>query len=191
MKKQDQRVRLTENMIKKAFTELLKQKPIQRISIKELCEKADVSRGTFYSHYTDIYDLLGKMEGDMLREFVRIMDLQLKKETREMTPLKVTTGIFQCIKENADLCTVTLGPYGDKEFAAKLIQIGQERCLETYLCYFEGASQKQIELYYAFVSAGCIAILEKWMAEDMVSSAEEMALLTEDIMMYGIGFFKK
>ena len=57
-KENDLRVRVTNMLIRRAFMELLKQKPLQNISIKELCEKAEINRGTFYAHYTDVYDLL-------------------------------------------------------------------------------------------------------------------------------------
>ncbi|MFQ8600778.1 MAG: TetR/AcrR family transcriptional regulator [Oscillospiraceae bacterium] len=47
----DHRTRVTKMLIRRAFTELLRQKPIQSISIKELCETAGVNRGTFYALY--------------------------------------------------------------------------------------------------------------------------------------------
>ena len=52
--------------IRQAFTKLLREKPIQRIAVKELCQEAGVNRSTFYAHYQDIYDLLTKIEEDML-----------------------------------------------------------------------------------------------------------------------------
>lgn len=42
-------------LIRREFLELLRTKPMQSISIKELCTAAGINRGTFYSHYTDIY----------------------------------------------------------------------------------------------------------------------------------------
>ncbi len=53
------------------------------------------------------------------------------------------------------------------------------------------ADRKQIEYYYAFVSSGCIGLLEKWLADGMSSTAEEIAKMAEDIMMYGIQFLQK
>ena len=64
----DYRVRVTQKLIREAFTGLLKQKPIQSISIKELCELAGINRGTFYAHYRDIYDLREKIEDEMYRD---------------------------------------------------------------------------------------------------------------------------
>ena len=58
----DHRTRVTKMLIRRAFTDLLRVKPVQSISIKELCEKAGVNRGTFYAHYQSVHDLLMQME---------------------------------------------------------------------------------------------------------------------------------
>ena len=113
----DQRTRMTKQLIRKAFMELLREKPIHSISIRELCGLAGINRGTFYAHYKDIYDLLEQIEEEMTRDIERALEPLLSVENRELTPLKITTEIFRCLKENADLCTVTLGDYGDKNFS--------------------------------------------------------------------------
>ena len=46
----DRRTRVTRLLIRRAFTELLRRKPIQSITVKELCEEAGINRGTFYLH---------------------------------------------------------------------------------------------------------------------------------------------
>lgn len=187
----DHRIRVTKMLIRRAFTELLHQKPVQNISVKELCACAGINRGTFYTHYTDIYDLLEKMEQDMTADFRQALEPLLETEPGDLTPVKITAKVFQCLKDNADICTVTLGDHGDKAFALRLLNLGREKCLETYLKYFEGATPGQIEYYYAFVSAGCIGLLQKWLEEGMTASAQEMATMAEDIMMRGVGFLKQ
>lgn len=187
MQKADQRTRLTRMLLRKALTELLQQKPIQSITIKELCAAAGINRGTFYAHYTDIYDLLSQMEEEMLVDFREAMRPLLDAQD-SLTPTKITAGIFNCIKENADLCIVTLGPFGDKKFAARLLAIGQENYLQSYSKCFDGASRKQLEYYYAFVSSGCIGLLEKWLHDGMTTSAAHMAEMAESIMVNGVFF---
>lgn len=191
MKRQDHRARVTDLLLRRALTGLLRQKPIQSISVQELCQAAGISRGTFYAHYQDLYALREQLEGELLREFRQALEPLLAAEGGDLTPLKVTTGVFQCLQANADICIMTLGPFGDKKFAARLINLGRERCLETYLRFFAGATPRQIEFYYAFVSAGCIGLLEKWLDEGMAGSAGEIAGMAEDIMMYGMGFLQR
>ncbi len=186
----DHRTRVTKMLIRRAFCELLGQKPVQSITIKELCERAGINRGTFYAHYKDIYDLMQKLEDDMLQDFRQALAPLLTCKTEDLTPLKITTSIFRCLQDNMDICTVTLGPYGDKDFAMRLINTGRERYIESYSKYFAGASAKQLEFYYAFVSGGCIFLLQKWLMEGMSSTAEEVAQTAEAIMLQGIGFLR-
>ncbi len=60
MNETDLRVIKTEESIEQAFLSLLSKKPLQRISIVELAREARINKGTFYLHYTDIYDLYQK-----------------------------------------------------------------------------------------------------------------------------------
>ena len=191
MNKNDQRTRLTKMLIRKALTSLLSEKPLQSISVKELCDRAGINRGTFYTHYTDIYDLMEQIEEEMMRDFLSAMEPILTSDSENATPLKITAGIFNCLKENADLCTVTLGPYGDRKFAARLLELGRQNCMESYTRFFAKASAKKIEYYYAFVSSGCIGLLEQWLNDGMTASAEEMAQVAEGIMLSGIRFLEQ
>ena len=53
--------RRTRGFIENAFLELMKEKHYTKISVREITEKADINRSTFYRHYLDTYDLLDKI----------------------------------------------------------------------------------------------------------------------------------
>ena len=59
--KSDLRVTKTRRLIKSAFLELVQAKPVQKITVTELAKQAEISKGTFYLHYLDIYDLYNQM----------------------------------------------------------------------------------------------------------------------------------
>lgn len=189
--KNDHRTRVTKAMIRKAFTTILRNKPIQNISIKELCEMAQINRSTFYLHYTDIYDLLNQIEEEMFEGIKTALEPIVASEDGSHSYLAVITGIFQCIKDNADLCIVTLGNFGDKAFAMKLIDYGRTQCIETYKKFYKNATPQQLEYFYAFVSSGCIGLLQKWFDDGMVMTPAEIASMTENLMLYGLGFLEK
>ena len=197
----DQRTLLTYSLLRQAFTELLQQKPIQRITVKELCQKAGVNRSTFYAHYVDIYDLLAKLEEDMVEDFQRALEPLLSaggekgdslEDAQQVEPslLRIMTGIYQCLKDNVDICTVTLGEHGDKAFALRILSLGWESCLAAYSNHLWGASPKQLEFFYAFVSNGHIGLLQKWQEEGMTTSVEEMARMAQSIMLHGMDFLR-
>lgn len=65
MRNFDARVRYTRMIIEQSFLELLREKPVNKITVTELCEKAQLNRATFYKHYLDIPDLMEKIEEDL------------------------------------------------------------------------------------------------------------------------------
>lgn len=69
-KKTDRRVRRTKLLLTNALVSLLETKTLKDISVKELCDKADINRGTFYLHYKDIYDMMNQIETDILNQLV-------------------------------------------------------------------------------------------------------------------------
>ena len=175
----DHRVRVTKMLIRRAFTDLLRRKPIQSITVKELCQEAGINRGTFYAHYTDLYDLLRGMEEEMMEDVRAALQEMFGDSQKAPAPMGVTAGLFRCLRENADLCTVTLGPYGDKEYARRLLNIGWEYYMESYRRYFTQATSRELEYYYVYASAGVVGLLEKWMAEGMALTPEEWEDMTE------------
>mgnify|MGYP005799805211 FL=1 len=79
----DRRTRLTKSLIRRVFTDLLAEKPLQRSTVREVCQRAGVNRSTFYAHYTDLYDLLTRHEEEMLEDFQQalapLLDPQLEE----------------------------------------------------------------------------------------------------------------
>ena len=71
--KLDRRVRRTRERLNRALTELLMEKPMREITVRELTDRADVNRGTFYAHYTDLFDMLEQMENEVLAEFEALL----------------------------------------------------------------------------------------------------------------------
>ena len=82
----------------------------------------------------------------MMQDLETALKPLLDMEAADLTHLRITTEIFRCLRDNADICTVTLGPYGDKSFAQRLLQIGREKYAETYTRCFPEATQKQIDM---------------------------------------------
>lgn len=187
----DHRVRVTRELIRKAFMTLLEEKPIDGITIKALCEQAGINRGTFYAHYQDIYDLLEQLEAELLAALTEALSPILQDADSEHSLVNICTSIFQCLKDNADMCQVMLGDHGDAKFIARLLLLGKETCLTAYSHYFQGASTAMLEYFYAFVSEGCIGLLCHWLREGMLTPAADIARMAEAIMLHGIGFLSK
>ena len=65
----DRRILRTKKLLREAFTRLLQTKPLEKISVKELCDLAGINRYTFYLHYQDLRDLYTRLEEDLYTTF--------------------------------------------------------------------------------------------------------------------------
>ena len=70
----DLRVEKTEKAIKNAFIELRARKPLEKITVKELCALACINKSTFYSHYTDIYALSEAIEKETVTSIINSIE---------------------------------------------------------------------------------------------------------------------
>ena len=192
MAKSDQRTRLTKMLIRKAFTELLREKPVQNITVKELCQTAGINRGTFYSHYTDIYDLLQQIEDEITEEFQKSLQPLLEGDPSDLTPLNITAGGF-CLHpaERGCLRHRPAPRRGYRRFASQLLKIGPRTVYGELSEIFLQCLRQKDHLLYAFASSGIIGLLEQWVAGGMEESAQELAKAAETLMMSGIGYLQK
>lgn len=67
-KSNDRRIRYTRYALQNALIVCMQQKPFNRITVREICETADINRSTFYMHYKDIYELLDEIEEQVYQE---------------------------------------------------------------------------------------------------------------------------
>lgn len=173
MKKyEDYRVQMTKQSISTAFIQLLKLKVIQKITVKELCLKAHMNRGTFYLHYHDVYDLLDQIQMELIQEFQNILS---NPDTQGQENLELMIiEIFKYFQRNRDFCLVMFGPYGDLQFIEKLVKLGQKKLKEKHS---EEYDQEALDYRYIYISLGVLGILKQWLFDVPQKKVEDMALI--------------
>lgn len=167
----DRRVKYTKMALRQALIHFLGEKPIARITIKEICEEADVNRTTFYAHYADQFDQLKQIE----REFIEGINGYLADfESRDADIERRVEMIFEYVRANAELCRVLLGGNGNIDF--------QESLIEIIGGYVTGVWQSQriadgetAKAMFRFVATGCIGLVSKWLTAKEPLSAGDMA----------------
>ncbi|MBQ1820596.1 MAG: TetR/AcrR family transcriptional regulator [Clostridia bacterium] len=188
MKNPEHRVNTTKKLLREALMEMLKDKPLRSITVKEICGRAGLNRGTFYAHYSDVFDLMAQIEAEMEAGFLAALTPVLTDE--RMSPPRVTKKVFQCLEQNADLCRVTIGPNGDRAFAIRVIGKGREHCETSCRRLYPNADPRNIKTYFTFVTGGCIALMERWLREGMKDSSDVLAEAAERIMECGIRYLE-
>lgn len=171
--KSDARVRYTKMRIKEAFFECLKEKPVNKITVTELCAKSEVNRSTFYTHYSDPFDLLEKLEEEALaglREFIE----GEKDFDRDVLP-----AMLKGVK-NADSPTALLvSENGDPGFAQKISALFYKNYIGTIERALPGADEETQAEVYHFLAAGCGSVLSHWFSRGREIPVEELTTRIE------------
>lgn len=172
--KMDRRVRRTKALLLQGLIQLMSEKDIKDISVKELSDLADINRGTFYLHYNDVYDLLNNVEEELFQEFNEILERDLTAESsRPVTPRPVLLDLFIFLDHNRSLAKVLIGPHGDMAFVNRLKELVKEK-LRMLMANAEH-SVKYFDYFYSFMVSGCIGVIECWLNQQSPVSPEEIA----------------
>lgn len=176
--KNDQRTRLTRNLLEGALVALMGEKPLKDISVRELCQRAGVNRSTFYLHYYDIYDLMEDMERQIGEEVFHTLG-KGPFGSDQSTFSSFYTTLFGLLGRNAELCAILLGENGDKDFVARLFAQVREKCVGEWSRLYPAATRAQVETCFTFTSAGSVGILRTWLDSGCRVEAAEVARQVE------------
>lgn len=179
--KRDRRIRKSKESLKQSLINLMKKKPVNTITVKELVLEADLNRSTFYNYYCDIPDMLEKLELELYNEFMKILELHVKKEKIEKNIYneahKFIADMCDVIKENMDFCKCIFSKNGDINFLFKLEELVENHIKDQLREDFDGKIDN-IAYVYSFAKSGYIGILKSWMKRGCVESSQEIANLT-------------
>lgn len=186
--KTDRRVRKTRTLLRTGLEQLMQKKNIQDITVKELCSVCDINRGTFYAHYSDIYDLLSNVEAQLQAGFETVLE-PLTQPTGALGGQKhaeAMVAMFEFMAENAAMCSVLLCKGGDMAFVERLKGIVRDRFFEAWQAIAGDSEQEKSGYTYAFVVSGCIGILQEWMERDMPIPPAEVAAIVQGLLTQGV-----
>lgn len=186
----DRRIRKTKKLLREALTELMNEKTLENITIKDLTERADLNRGTFYLHYRDIYDLLEQSEDEILQKINIIMikfdPLALTEYNLKNKPFPPLVELFECFADNMDFGKALMGPKGDISFLEKLKVTFKNWCENWIEIHGKNKDMVFNEYFIDYSIFGFIGIIKKWLKSDMKTPSKEMAVMVVKMIFNGL-----
>ncbi|MDR0453058.1 MAG: TetR/AcrR family transcriptional regulator [Treponema sp.] len=172
--KLDRKTRYTRKVLGDSLVELMKDRPVTKITIKEICGNADINRTTFYAHYRDQYDLLQQIEEETLAYIEDILDkYESRHSKREIA--EMTEEIFSYIANNSNSIQTLLSENGDIGFQKKLFRRFLRK--DQIMKYFSDKSAKEgiKEYWYVYVINGVVGLVQHWLKDGMSIPVPELA----------------
>ncbi|NOU65468.1 TetR family transcriptional regulator [Paenibacillus sp. LMG 31461] len=168
----DPRVLRTRQLLKDAFVELLQEMDIEKISVNRIAERATINRVTFYLHYRDIPDMLGKMADEMIEDVNRILNnVSANQISKEEEDWPMLVNLLEHFAEHAKFYKVVLASRRTPIFTDRMLRLltelvtsriermGDESVLAT------AGIQKDIAIWYG--SSALIGTIVAWLRQDM------------------------
>ena len=155
MKKIDARIRYTRRVLKDAFLTLLKQKPVNKITVKEVCELAELNRATFYTHYSDCFALLESIEQDILDAFLSSIKLI---NSFDMTAL--IEAIYAMVEQHEEACRILIFQGASTTVLQRMIDIARMETISVWKQRLYRADDNELEMLYTHLSSGLLSVIK-------------------------------
>ena len=176
----DTRVRVTKQIIKDSFLDLLKKQPLNKISVVKVCENAQINRVTFYKHYLDVYDLYDKIVEEFIAETAELMETAYRKYGLK----RAIESVFKDTAERQELYAVLFSDNVGDTYRNGTLQ----KCISaisTLNIDLPDLSNERQAYLRTFLINGGKGVLLEWMQNGMTTSpefeAERLYRLIEDI----------
>lgn len=171
--KNNQRTRLSKMLFKNALMDLLKEKgSVAKISVRELCDRAELNRSTFYAHYQEPNDLLIEIETELLDA----TEEHLKKigAENDIGAHKYILSFLQYIRQNDKPFRALLIDSTDPEFRSRFMQ----QSIIQFVDNLRIVLPKELEQYiFSYILNGNTGIIIQWIRSDYAADENEIVNL--------------
>lgn len=173
MAKTDARVRYTKRAIKEAFLTLLKEKPVNRITVKELCELAELNRATFYAHYSDCFALMESIERELLDAFERSLGL-----VDGFGVSALIEAIYRMVEQHEEACRVLIFGGASPGILPRMMESARGPGITAWRKQLPKATEAELEMLYTHLSNGLMRVVvdgfDKYPRGEVVSFVERI-----------------
>ena len=177
---EDRRVRKSKRAIKQAFIQLLKENNLDRITIQQISDLADVNRGTFYLNYEDKYALLDEMENEQIEKIkgfvdIRKMDLSTKTSDRFIEDFanKVIKNVITHIEHNIEFYQVILNLERKSQIEEQLADIVRSN-IKHLIGNKDNVFGIPENYYLSYVIGSMMSMIKYWVSDENRVSVEEL-----------------
>lgn len=192
VKRENRRTKYTKSVLKDSLLHFIKEKPVKDITITELCEYADVNRGTFYNYYSDVQSLLESIENDFLAGIFNVAS-ELSLTNRffdrdgDKAPLnrealrEFLVGILGYLYTEKEMCRLITQNDAGTGFLVKIIHSVSDFYVLAWQANVDTEQRSDdmlfLKTFVKYIVGGIVGMISDWIQDDMRLSPAEMTEL--------------
>lgn len=164
----------SKNLIKKAVAKLIHEKEICKITVSDIIREADISRGTFYAHYSDVSGVLEHIENEelkMLMEYVERFGL----ENIVMNITELIERICVYLDRDKEYYRMLAQSNVLNNFLWRLVEVYYDKLLEIVLSQQKVTNKDEANVYLLYVTSGAKTAILGWLNGELKGTPQEIA----------------
>ncbi|ADL53284.1 TetR/AcrR family transcriptional regulator [Clostridium cellulovorans] len=161
-------------LIREAFIELIQEKDIEKITVTDIINRADINRGTFYAHYQDIRALMEQISNEIIGKMFEFLG-EFSHKNFFQNPLPLLLKISSWLEDDVEFYKTLINSRGSEHFLIKLKEILVDY-MKTNSDFPEHAKKSpQFSIHAHFFAGGIINLYEVWLRSEIDSSLKEIS----------------
>lgn len=183
-KKVDRRIAKTKKAIYRAFAQLLSEKNINDITIKDIADRADINRKTLYNYYDGIYELTGEIENKIIDNFEKVIREHNVNELLH-NPNKMFDELVKIINSDFDFYQHLISVESNSNLVSKLFISLKSRAKEV-ISEYSVLDEATLDIVLDFVISGMFTVFQRWFNSSKEHSLDDMAKIVATLSYNGI-----
>ncbi len=165
----------SKRLIREAYIELLKEKPLEKVTVTDIVKRADINRGTFYAHYADTRAVLEQIENEIID---RMKDFLSGFNYRNFfqNPLPTLLKVVRFLEENKPYREFLESTGNAEPFLARARQIFTDYLKSDLQIPDEVKNSLEFKTSTLFISGGIINVYRAWFQGETDQSPEELSI---------------
>ena len=188
----------TQKKFEESLLKLMETKKFEAITVNDITELANVNRSTFYRHYFDKYELLEKIEDNILNDVLtyqsniinKINKNEITKDFKLTDYVSTDTNLFIVYEGRLNEIKILLGHNGSNSFRKKIRLTMLDIFKQTSNLANLNASNQEIELLFQFLVGSFVSILDYW-TDNQELTPTELFLFYSSLISNGVVNFVK
>ena len=163
----------SKNLIKKALAKLIHEKEISKITVSDIIREADISRGTFYAHFSDVGSVVTQIESEEMKNLMDFVD-RYGFENICTNPDDFIAAICEYMMKDMEYYRMLAMSNILNNFIWRLVNVYYEKLLERVLSLKPQINRTEAEVYLIYITSGAKTAILSWLNGEIKCTPDEI-----------------
>lgn len=176
---------ITKNNLIEAFWDIYKEKPLSKITVQEITDKAGYNRGTFYTYFKDINEIQQLLKENLIPTKDMILGPLMMLDKNSDNIFETLDRTNDYVKEHSEKIAVLIGPEGDPSFVHEF-KMRIRMIIMDYVYELKVKEPEKIEYIIEYQLSALIGMFQLWLKKNESMDENVLADFVEEVSNQGV-----